>query len=46
MWQIQALYQRGLLPIMVSFKAAISKLFGTREQCSYEKLVPDDLRWS
>ena len=25
---------------------AIPNLFGIRDQCSYENLMPDDLRWS
>ena len=26
--------------------AVVPNIFGTRDQCSYENLIPDDLRWS
>lgn len=26
--------------------AVVPDIFGTRDQCSYENLTPDELRWS
>ena len=38
-------WMMGLLSMIYS-KAVVPDLFGTRDWCFYENLMPDDLRWS